>query len=165
MTVSRKFPFLPADGGGSGIGNNNDRVVVLWSAFGRNSPLPPFHQGRTATHEVGHYFGLEHTFNGGCSTATPPGCYTSGDLICDTNSESSPVFGCPSSPSSCSTPDPFHNYMDYSDDTCMEEFTPEQSRRVRCTLEHWRTDLRNVPPIFVDGFESGDTSAWSATVP
>ncbi len=157
-------PFLPADGGGGNVGQNFDRVVILWSAFGRNSPLPPFDQGRTATHEVGHYMGLEHTFNGGCATGTPPGCYSSGDLICDTNSESGPVFGCPAAPASCGTPDPFHNYMDYSDDLCMMEFTGEQARRIRCTLEFWRPDLNNVA-IFTDGFESGDLSAWSAVVP
>jgi hypothetical protein len=129
-------PNLPQ---GGIVGASFDRVVLLWSTVGRNAPIgPPFHLGRTATHELGHYFGLNHTFSGGCGTAS---CYTTGDLICDTGSESGPVFGCPASSNSCGTPDPFHNYMDYSDDDCYEEFTPEQVNRMRCTLENWRVDL------------------------
>ena len=161
-------PFLPADNGGANVGQPFDRVVVLWNAFGRDAPRgPPYDQGRTATHEVGHYLGLEHTFSGGCATATPPGCYTSGDLICDTNSEQSPRFGCPGGAVSCGTTDPTDNYMDYTDDLCMEQFTLEQSRRERCSLEFYRSGLLNsLPPdIFEDGFESGDTSAWSSVLP
>jgi hypothetical protein len=124
-------PDLPQ---GGIAGSNSDRVVVLWEAFGSNAPIgSPFEAGRTATHEVGHYFGLEHTFTGGCGGGS---CNSSGDLICDTNPQSSPTFGC--SGSSCGSADPIHNYMDYSDDLCMEEFTPEQARRMRCSLENYR---------------------------
>ena len=142
-------PFLPADGGGSQVGTAADRVVILWSSFGRNGPIgPPYDQGRTSTHEVGHYLGLEHTFNspGSCGSASPPGCYSDGDLICDTNVERDPG----SSPchvgasSSCGSVDPTDNYMDYSDDLCMERFTLEQIRRVRCTMEHYRPDVFRV---------------------
>ena len=56
-------PFLPADAGGTLVGDPRDRVVILWSAFGRDADVVPFDQGRTATHEIGHYLGLEHTFN------------------------------------------------------------------------------------------------------
>ena len=129
-------PFLPA---GGSPGATNDRVVCLWSAFGRNAPYgPPYDQGRTVTHEVGHYLGLDHTFSGGCVSGD---CYSTGDLICDTERESSPVFGCPGSSNSCSTPDPYDNYLDYSDDLCMERFTPEQINRMRCTIENYRPNL------------------------
>ncbi|MEE9297265.1 MAG: DUF4215 domain-containing protein [Phycisphaerae bacterium] len=132
-------PDLPQ---GGIAGSNADRVVILWSSFGRNGPIgPPFDQGRTTTHEVGHYFGLEHTFTGGCSS--PSACYASGDLICDTNAQANPTSGCGDA-NSCSTPDPFHNYMDYSDDLCMEEFTPEQARRMRCSVEHYRPDVYGI---------------------
>ena len=73
-------PFLPANGN---VGANEDRVVVLWESYGEDAPIgPPYNLGRTLTHEVGHYLGLNHTFNGGCGSGS---CYTSGDLICDTS--------------------------------------------------------------------------------
>ena len=68
-----------------------------------------------------------------------------GDLICDTNPENNPRFGCPGSASSCGTPDPFRNYMDYTNDTCMTNFTVEQNNRMRCTIENWRPNLPRSP--------------------
>jgi hypothetical protein len=132
-------PNLPQ----SGIaGNNADRVVLLWSAVGRNAlGGPPYDQGRTATHEVGHYLGLEHTFDNGCGAAAVPDCYATGDLICDTATELQPRYGCPSNPHSCGTPDPIENFMDYTDDTCMELFSMEQALRMRCSLLNYRPDL------------------------
>ena len=119
-------------------GTAEDRVVVLWSSYGEDAPYgPPYNQGRTLTHEVGHYLGLFHTFQGGCDSG---GCYTSSDLICDTNSESGPNFGCGPS-STCGNDDPTDNYMDYSDDVCMNKFTPEQVNRMRCSLLNYRTDI------------------------
>ncbi len=134
-------PGLPQNGI---VGSAADRVVVLWSSFGRNAPIgSPFNLGRTTTHEVGHYFGLWHTFDNGCGSTSA--CYTSGDTICDTNPESSPTFGCPGARTSCSLPAPFDNYMDYSDDICMEMFTPEQTNRMRCTILEWRSNLPCTP--------------------
>jgi len=140
-------PFLPADGGGGLVGGNADRVVILHSTFGPEAPFAPFDLGRTGTHELGHYLGLEHTFSGGCASGTVPGCYSSGDLVCDTNSESSPYFGCSGPSTSCGTIDPIDNYMDYSDDICMEQFTVEQGLRMRCSLNHWRPNLGTEGPI------------------
>ena len=163
------MPFLPADGGGAFVGGANDRVVVLWDSFGDMAPIgPPYNLGRTSTHEVGHYLGMEHTFSGGCGTASMPGCYTTGDLVCDTEPESSPNFSPCVDPGKCGDPDPIHNYMDYSDDACMWEFTAEQANRMRCTLLNYRSNLYTVGAagqIFTDGFESGDTSSWSSTLP
>lgn len=123
-----------------GVGDNEDRVVMSWCAVGRNAPIgPPFDQGRTLTHEVAHHLGLLHTFQGGCAPVAT--CYENGDLICDTNAQSVPSTGCPVSPSSCGTPDPFDNYLDYTDDACMARFTPEQANRMRCTLDQWRPGL------------------------
>jgi len=128
-------PGLPQTGV---AGATSDRVVVLWSSFGRNSPGAPYNLGRTATHEVGHYLGLFHVFDNGCGTTG--GCLSSGDRICDTVRQSSPTFSCFSS-NSCGNGNNRRNYMDYSDDACMWEFTPEQARRMRCTLEHYRPQL------------------------
>ena len=91
---------FPADGT---AGQTQDRVVVLWEAYGRDGVYgPPFNQGRTLTHEVGHYLGLFHTFQGGCDSGS---CYTQSDLICDTNSESGPHFGCSTGTSTCGSID------------------------------------------------------------
>ena len=160
------YAYIP--NGGGVVCQDFDGCVINWTAFGRNSAGgPPYNQGRTATHEVGHYLGLFHTFDGGCGNNN---CYNTGDLICDTNKESGPVFGCPGNSSSCSSTDPFHNYMDYTDDLCMWEFTPEQARRVRCTIENWRPQLYDTcggggfDVLFEDSFESGGFGAGGWTI-
>lgn len=130
-------PDLPQ--GGSVLNTSADRVVILYSAFGRPAiGGAPYNQGRTCTHEVGHYLGLFHTFQGGCGTSS---CYTTGDRICDTAAEQTARFGCPTGAVSCSTSDPIRNYMDYTDDTCMTNFTAEQAARMRCTLATYRPNL------------------------
>ncbi len=129
-------PFFPQDGG---VGTSEDGVRCLWSSFGRRSPNPPYDLGRTVTHEVGHFVGLYHTFQDGCGTATAPGCYSTGDRVCDTSPEAASQGGCPVE-SSCSPAyqDPVHNYMDYTNDACMNQFTHEQVRRLICTIRHYR---------------------------
>ncbi len=159
-------PFLPALGGGSMVGSNADRAVINWLAFGRNGPFPPHDQGRTATHEIGHYLGLYHPYFGGCGIATPPDCYLTGDLLCDTPPDEASHDKCPVGATSCGGfPVPIENYMELTDDLCMNSFSLEQARRMRCTLEHYRPDVFNAGEIFADGFESGEISAWSTSVP
>lgn len=140
-------PFLPQEGP---QGTNEDRVVVLYSTFGANAPMAPYDLGRTTTHEVGHYLGLWHTFDNGCGSSSA--CATTGDRICDTPRQQFDTFGCPPVQSSCGSADPIHNYMDYSDDQCMNNFTVDQTRRMRCTLENYRPALfeivgATVPPV------------------
>jgi len=127
-----------------GVGGPFDGVHISYQFFGANAAEIPFHLGRTTTHEVGHYLGLYHTFEGGCSGNNSPGCYSTGDVICDTTQESQPTFGCPGALNSCGAPAPFRNYMDYSDDNCMNNFTQEQIRRMRCTLLNFRPALRDL---------------------
>lgn len=135
-------PFLPADAGGSMVGTNADRVVINWLAFGRPGPFPPYDQGRTTVHEVGHFMGLYHPYRNGCGVATQPGCFSSGDLICDTPPDDTSHHGCVTGQTSCGGfPIPAENYMELSDDACMTGFTNNQTRRMRCTLRFYRTQL------------------------
>jgi len=168
------YAYLPA----GSAGQYWDGVVINYTAFGRNSPFPPYDQGRTATHEVGHYLGLYHVFRPegdpalpnpvgeGCPTGVPD-CYSDdGDLLCDTHPEAYATYGCPVGQMSCGTPDNIRNYLDYTNDLCMWEFTPEQVDRMRDQISTYRSSLVTVNgDIFTDGFESGDVTAWSSSVP
>lgn len=97
--------------------------------------LVPYDLGRTATHEIGHYLGLAHTFENGCVAP--------GDFIADTPYEASPAFGCPIGRNTCASPglDPIQNYMDYTDDACYTEFTPDQWARMCAMTGTYRPSL------------------------
>ncbi|WP_281847238.1 T9SS-dependent choice-of-anchor J family protein [Olleya namhaensis] len=120
---------------------NTDGVVSRHDSFGSNDAAGvtisgDFNLGRTMTHEVGHFLGLLHTFQGGCTgTGANAGDFcadtpavasdTSNGSICNTGNDS-----CPSDPGL----DMVENYMDYSTDACMDTFTLDQKARVQAVL-------------------------------
>lgn len=140
-TASGNLGYAYVPSGGGVVGNKWDRVVIYYRAFGNPGTYgAPYNQGDTTVHEVGHYLGLYHTFQGGCAAAS--GCSNNGDLICDTNPEGSPNFSPCTRSSACGAwLDPTTNFMDYSDDACMFEFSSNQKNRMRCTLANYRTLL------------------------
>jgi hypothetical protein len=114
-----------------------DGVVVRYSTLPGGS-YTNFNEGHTATHEIGHWLGLYHTFQNGCSSP--------GDSVDDTPYQSSPTSGCPSSRDSCpfrSGLDPINNFMDYSYDSCMWQFTSGQTTRMLNMLATYRPNLQD----------------------
>ncbi len=117
-------------------GTDEDYIFMLYNTIdGRDNAFYPYDQGRTLVHEMGHFLGLLHTFEGACGNT-----YYTGDLIVDTNAELNPGSGCTQT-NSCGSPDPIHNYMDYTFDSCMYEFTEEQGNRMVCSLVNYRGDM------------------------
>jgi hypothetical protein len=105
-----------------------------------------YNLGDTVIHETGHWLGLLHTFEGGC--ADP------GDGVADTPAEAVPSFRCddvntcdtpvfpdPANPAGppIDLPDPIHNFMNYSYDACMYQFTPGQNARMIALFVHYRS--------------------------
>lgn len=111
-----------------------DGIVIDWRTVPGASTAYAglYDEGDTLVHEAGHWLNLEHTFFGQCNKA--------GDYVDDTPPEKSASFGCPIGRDTCPAPgvDPIHNYMDYSDDPCLTEFTPGQSQRMHDAWLLWR---------------------------
>jgi hypothetical protein len=122
-----------------GGSSSTDGVVCDYAYFGDiGTATSPYHLGRTATHEVGHWLNLSHIWgDSNCGT----------DYVSDTPTQQGSNYGCPSFPStsSCigngSNGDMFMNYMDYTNDACMYMFSAGQKTRMRATLNGSRSSL------------------------
>ncbi|MCB9304474.1 MAG: T9SS type A sorting domain-containing protein [Lewinellaceae bacterium] len=144
-----------------------DGVVIDYAYFGTiGTATAPFNLGRTATHEVGHWLNLRHIWgDGNCSVD---------DFVSDTPTAGAPNYtGAPCTfpgPNSCNSgagdqPDMFQNYMDYSDDGCMNLYTQGQKTRMRALFDTGgaRASLLTSngcgtvsPPTCSDGIQNGD---------
>ena len=121
--------------------SNEDGVVIGYQYFGTTGTVQnPYHKGRTTTHEVGHWLNLEHVWGawGNCGN----------DNVNDTPTQEEENYGCPSFPhnaNSCGTNnangDMFMNYMDYTNDACMNMFTNGQKTRMVAAINQYRPNL------------------------
>lgn len=141
-----QFPESSQLQGVSAIGSEEaslDGVVIEYKYFGDQGAVlvsgNDFRYGRTTTHEIGHFLGLRHIWGDAPSSAT--GCNYD-DYCQDTPNTAQANYDCPSSDSTtCSSPksrEMVENYMDYTDDACMNIFTQDQKMRMRTVLENSR---------------------------
>jgi hypothetical protein len=120
-----------------------DGVVMAGKFFGTTGTAQaPFDGGRTTTHEVGHWLNLRHIWgdgNGSCAS----------DFVSDTPESDNPNYGCATGHVSCGSEDMVQNYMDYSDDGCMNLFTQGQKTRMRALFNSggFRASLLNSPGL------------------
>ena len=137
---------------------STDGVVCGYQYFGTTgTATAPFNLGRTTTHEVGHWLNLRHIWgDGGCGAD---------DFVSDTPKSGGANYGCQVGSSSCGSTDMVENYMDYSDDACMNLYTVGQKNRMRALFESggYRASLLNsvacgevVAPTCDDGIQNGD---------
>lgn len=147
-----------------------DGVVIDLKYFGITSNAP-YDKGATATHEIGHWLGLFHTFQRGFDNNESPcandNCNVNGDLICDTPpvwnfDNDGPNYDCDNTSNTCHSetpdlPDQIQNYMDYTDDICMNMFTSGQSDRMHAFLNTARSyPLFQVCTTCGNGKKDGD---------
>lgn len=140
---------------------STDGVVVLYSSVGsltQPGTAAPYHYGRTATHEVGHWLNLYHIWGDDGKQCT------GSDNVNDTPNQAGENYGCPVFPKvSCSNGpngDMFMNYMDYTNDGCMNMFTAGQGTRMNALFG---TGGVRASLLTSTGCQTGTTPATCAT--
>ncbi|TKY89016.1 hypothetical protein EX895_002257 [Sporisorium graminicola] len=110
---------------------SNDGIVLDWQTY-PGGPITNYQAGKTLVHEVGHWAGLYHVFQGGCTG--------SGDYVDDTPPQSTVTRGCPASQDSCAGGgvDSIHSHMDYSYESCRTLFTNGQIARIGAAMDSYR---------------------------
>ena len=132
-----QFPVVPVIGLENSSDNRlTDGVVIAYNAFGSEDDgpfnlTPKYRKGRTTTHEIGHFFGLRHTWG------DDEGQCDGSDYVGDTPNQGGSSSGCPTHPqTTCGVTSMFQNYLDYTDDACMNLFTTGQVGRMTTVLEN-----------------------------
>lgn len=128
-----------------GTESYRDGVAINFEHFGKGgTAVAPYDQGRTLTHEIGHWLGLLHPWgNGGCD---------SDDGLSDTPAQEIPLAGCQLTSESCTSLDMAQNFMNTSEDACLALFTAQQRDFMRSTL------INDRPEVYtLDGIITGVT--------
>ncbi|MBX7205133.1 MAG: T9SS type A sorting domain-containing protein [Bacteroidia bacterium] len=156
-----------------------DGIVILHTRFGNYQTcsgcnLDANARGLVLVHELGHYLGLWHTFEGGCSGGNTAGtCSTQGDHCCDTRPVATQNFLCPlPTPSlSCSNTAYYtssfaenrSNYMDYAEEPCKTNFTSDQQSIMYSSLLGPRSELVSGENLDTLGLACCFKTAWFTT--
>jgi Pregnancy-associated plasma protein-A len=119
-----------------------DGIVIDWASMYKTSSVYAgrYDLGKTAVHESGHWLGLYHVFQGGCNNY--------GDYVADTPPQLVATSGCPAGQDSCKEPglDSIHNYMDYSYDSCYDQYTAGQTARMQDQWLYFRANGGTTTP-------------------